>query len=486
MRAPAAPRRLLDWVGAALIVGLAVMGSPDGAVALADGAAAAPGPALALVVNSDSPALDFGVLQAALASALDTPVVVAAPGAGVRGTVTVTWRPSRRELAVTYQDGQRGAVSRVVPAPEDAAAAVEAATALAANLVHNEAAELLGPEPGPPAPALTPPPLPPPPAAVLVAPAPPPRPYQPVVLSFFYPLATNDQAPDVRTRLSVNVLYGRVGELDGLQLGMGANAVDAAVRGAQMAFVFNLAGGPVSGFQAAFGLNHADGPVHGFQTAFGVNSSCGGRGLQLAFGLNRSGAAWGGLQAAAINVAGEVRGMQLGLVNVAGRVHGVQLGLVNVAEDVEGIPIGLISVTDSGGVHPQLWSGTETVANLGLKFATRYTYTLLSGAARREGGQSLYGPGLAMGVRIPFLPAYFESDLGATYLLGGPLCCVEAKVGLADDRLLARWRSLLGFEAHRRFSLFAGAALTGLIRFHEPHDVRTMELRPELFGGVQL
>jgi hypothetical protein len=463
-------RCVAAWLGAALTAWAAV-------------AATATEPPLALVVNSDSPELTFARLQAALATSLDAQVVGASEQP-VRGTVTVTWRPSRRELAVTYQHGRRGTVSRVVPAPDDADGAIDAATALAANLVRNEADELLGPAPSPP--PLPPAPAPPPAAAVVAAPAPPPRPHAPVVGSILYPLASNYKEPDVRTRLSLNLVYGRVGELEGAQLGFGANAVDGPVLGGQVAFGFNLAGGAVSGFQAAMGLNYAGGPVYGFQSAFGLNRSGGGRGLQLSFGLNSAGGPWSGLQAGAVNVGQEVRGVQLGLVNVAGRVRGVQLGLINIAEDVEGIPIGLISVTRTGGVHPVFWSGTETAGNVGLKFATRYTYTLLSGSARRDDNQSLFGPGLALGVRIPFLPGYFESDLGATFLFGGPLCCVNVEVGLSDDLLLGRWRSLVGFEVHRRFSLFFGAALTALGRFEQAIPDRTIELRPELFGGVQL
>jgi hypothetical protein len=451
---------------------------------------------LALVVNSDSPELTFGRARASLEEALGAEVVVRppeppAPGQ-VRGTVTITWRPTRRELAVTYQDERRGTVSRIVQAPEDPEQALASATALAANLVRDEAAELLGDGPPPePQPGPAPAPRPPPPPIMLVAPAaappPPPRPYLLAVASLFYPLATNYLLPDVRTRLSVNGLYGKVGQLDGLQVGFGANAVDGPVAGAQLGMGFNVAGGPVDGFQTAIlGFNYAEDTVDGFQASMGLNRSGGGRGLQLTFGLNRTAGPWRGLQAGGLNVAEDVHGMQVGFINVAGRVRGVQLGLINIAEDVEGIPIGLISVTDSGGVHPVFWTGSQSQATLGLKFSTRYTYTLLSGAARREARDLQFGPGLALGFRLPFLPGYFESDLGAHFLFGGPLCCVSAKVGLADDLLLMRWRSLFGYQIHHRFSLFAGASLTALGRFHEPTDARSIQLVPELFGGIQL
>jgi hypothetical protein len=461
---------------------------------LGAGTAAADPPAVALVVNADSPQLDFQRLGPELAAAIGGPVVPATgqAAASARGTVTVTWRPSRQELAVTYQDRQRGTLSRIVPAPAELDDVVAEATALAANLVRNEADELLGTPAVPPAPVAPPPAhAPPTTASVTVATAAAPVGYAPVVASAFYPLATNHELPDIRTRLSLNLLYGRVGQLDGAQLGLGANSVDGPVSGVQLAFGFNLADGPVGGAQAALGLNYAAGPVSGFQASMLFNRSGGGRGLQFSLGVNSAGGTLSGLQAAAVNVAGDLRGVQVGLVNVARNVRGLQLGLINYADDVEGIPIGIISVTRSGGVHPVVWSGSESLAAVGLKLSTRYTYTLLSGAVRREDDQNLYGPGLAFGVRVPFLPGYFESDLGASFLFGGRVCCVDAKVGLSDDVLLPRWRSLIGFQAHHRFSVFAGAALTAVTRFHQPRPDgstadATVDLRPELFAGVQL
>ena len=481
---------------------LLVLGGPGHASAIDPEGTA---PAVVLVVNADSPDLTFERLQPALAGALGTPVI--APPAGVepsasappiRGTVTVTWRPSRRELAVTYQDARRGTVSRIVPAPADVEGAIASATELATNLVHNEAEELLGPALAPVVPAPVPAPGPlglwaespagdANEAVIARAPEPAaPRPYARVVASAFFPLATNAASPEVRTRLSLNLLYGHVGQLDGMQVGLGANAVDGTVTGLQLGGGFNVAGATVAGAQTALGANYAAGTLHGIQVAGLFNRHAGGRAVQLSLGVNSAGGPVHGLQVATVNVARDVHGVQVGLVNVARRVTGLQLGLINVADDIEGIPLGLISVTKSGGVHPQVWSSTETLAALGIKLSTRYTYTLLSGAARREERDTLFGPGLAFGMRVPFLPGYFETDLGATFLFGGPLCCPGKREGFGDDVLLGRWRALFGFEVHHRFSLFGGVALTGVTRFYQGEEDVTVDLRPEVFGGVQL
>ena len=68
----------------------------------------------------------------------------------------------------------------------------------------------------------------------------PPRPKPPntpATASFFYPAATNYATPDVLTSLSFNVLYGRVGQVEGVQIGGLVNHVGGDVRGLQVAGV---------------------------------------------------------------------------------------------------------------------------------------------------------------------------------------------------------------------------------------------------------
>jgi hypothetical protein len=447
-----------------------------------DPAAASPEPRrpLVLVVHSDDSAFGWRQVRQLLEPQLGAAIVERDGARTARGTVTVTWRPSRGELAVTYEEAGRGTVSRVVAAPEQIDQAVATAVDLAVNLVRDEADDLLGPRPSPPPPSAP---------MVVAAPAAPPAaaPSSVAAVAFFYPLASNAHTPELKVRFALGVFYSRVGAVDGLQLGLGVNRVDGPVSGAQLALGFNLATSTVSGFQISTFINHARGEVSGMQAALGYNGSAGVRGLQLGFGVNRTAGLVEGVQAGMLNLAGDVDGLQFGLVNVGHKVRGVQLGLVNIAEDVTGIPIGIISVTESGGVHPVVWGSTEAQANVGIKFSTRYTYTLFHGSARREDARALYGPGLALGARIPFLPGYFESDLGASYLFGGPLCCLSQRRGIADDLLFARLRVLVGAQLYRHLSLFAGAALTVRVRFDQPPpDKAEAALGPELFGGVQL
>jgi hypothetical protein len=288
-----------------------------------------------------------------------------------------------------------------------------------------------------------------------------------VTAAIFFPLATNFDVPEVHTRLNLNLLYGRVGALEGMQLG-GANQVDGEVAGAQLGLLFNVAGGSVHGVQLASAANLARADVHGFQLALLANRTQGDlEGFQLA-AVNTTGGNVDGGQFGVVNgAAGDVRGIQLGFVNVARNVRGMQLGLVNIADDVEeGLPIGIVSVTKSGGVHPVLWTSSASYVNVGIKFATRYTFTQFSGSATDEAGIRMYGPGLALGFRVPMSRWGFESDAWGAYLFGGPLYGVSRREGLQDDMLLTALRARLTFELHRHFSVFVGAALVGKVRFY--------------------
>jgi hypothetical protein len=99
---------------------------------------------VALAVNTDDPAFAWDRVRRAVAEALGAPVVATDDPSAIdrRGLLTVTWRPSRHELAVTYED-RRGIISRIVPAPDDVGAGVAAAASLAVNLARDQAAELL-------------------------------------------------------------------------------------------------------------------------------------------------------------------------------------------------------------------------------------------------------------------------------------------------------------------------------------------------------
>jgi hypothetical protein len=451
-----------------------------------------------LIVRVDDRALDRQALRRAIEDEIAAPVILDGDAAATdvpRRWLTVVLDVDRKELAVSFEELGRETVTRVVPAAADAGALIREAAWLAGNLLRDEASELVPRHAAPEPPLLAPSPLRlEPPVIVAVAPAQARRRSTPVTAALLFPLATNFDAPDIHTRLDVNVFYGRVGALEGMQLG-GANQVDGEVSGAQLGYLFNVAGGSVRGLQVTSAANLARADLHGFQLALLANRVRGDlEGFQLS-AVNTTGGKVDGGQFGVVNVAeSDVRGLQLGFVNVARNVRGMQLGLVNVADDVEGLPIGIVSVTKSGGVHPVLWTGSAAYVNVGIKFATRYTFTQFSGSATDEAGIRMYGPGLAIGFRIPMSRWGFESDAWGAYLLGVPLDGVSRREGLQDDMLLTALRARLTFELHRHFSVFVGAALVGKVRFHQAPPAAavdqspetTLRIGPDLNVGVQL
>lgn len=482
---------------------------------LAFGAEPAAEPATPLVVRieSSSPSVGSAEFLAALFRTLRRPLVASdAPSGSADAELSIRYDAAQRELVVTCYDRRRGSVTRVVEPPLEAAAVPETAALLAENLCTTqveaplEAATPLAPAPAPVVVPIFVPVA----APRAPSPPPPPRPHRIATAGLFFPVATNYREPTVRTHLQFNLVYGQVGQLDGFSLGV-VNAVEDSARGFNLALLANYAGGRASGLHGAGVLNsaksledgamlslvvnHSSGAVRGGQGSFGMNFGGAVRGVQAAGLMNlASGSVEGGQLALVSNVARDLDGVQLGLVNVARRVRGVQLGLVNVADDIDGVPIGLVNVRRSGGVRVLAWGGYTAHANLGLKFATRYTYSMLTFGYRREDDVNAFGPGFVFGVRVPVASDVSVAfDVGGDYLLGARLCCYESRteerIAHTKDRNHYRLRILPTWQLKPRFALFAGGGVSAKVPFALYSDFRgydqDVEVVPDFAAGLE-
>ena len=443
-----------------------------------------------IVLHSESSELTLESVRQAVSDELGIETVFAnsKESIGSRGVLTITYRPLTKELAITYSDTARGTVTRIVPAPERSADVPSFAALVAGNLVRDQAAELLPATAPVPVPAAAP-------LAAPVAAAAPSAPAQAQPREFlgnaalFFPLATNMNYPEVYTHFDLNLLYGHIGRLSGLELGM-LSTVSGDAQGVQASVLANLVGGQVKAGQFSFVFNRGR-SLEGVQLAFVNRADEAMQGVQLG-ALNSSGSPSRGLQVSALNLAGDFTGLQVGLLNIGQKVRGVQLGLVNVADDVDGVPIGLVSVSREGGVHPVVWISNTTYGNVGIKFATRYTYTMLSGAVHSDGDRGLYGGGFLLGGIIPVAQRIAtDIDVGALHLFANTACCRDRFTGAvarAHDETLGKVRASLRFELLRHFSLVAGAGVTGKVSYplrNGDTEVR-FTLLPEFFAGVQL
>jgi hypothetical protein len=526
---------IAHWIGGALgtVIQLSAAqgaeASSTAAVKSANGGELSGAAAVILTVYSDGPTVTPEALRVAVAQELGAAVVlgVTEPASPEGRTIVVTYHPSTRELAVSVRRVGRANTTRVVEAPEKPEDVVTVAALLASELARDsgEGTLISTREPANTLPASNSIAAPPPVASVNATKpgTSPPAEKTFAVASFFYPLATNLERPGVNTHLSFNLLYGRIGAIDGLELGL-VNTVSGSGRGVELGGLSSWVGGDFDGLQVGglyngsanaqgigltFGVNHVrgtrlggqvsglanvtQGNVRGFSATLGLNWARSVDGIEAAGLANVNRGAFNGLQLAPFNYAGDVTGVQVGVINVARRVRGVQLGLINVADDVEGVPIGVISVTRSGGVHPMFWASTASIANVGIKFATRYTYTFINVSGKEVNDRLRVGPGVGFGGSAPLSTVFFfEPDVGVTHLIGNTDCGAAGAFSAVErrrDETLIRLRGALKYRFVKHFSLFAGVGVVGRVTYpldrEGDTDYRVRSL-VEGFGGVEL
>jgi hypothetical protein len=284
--------------------------------------------------------------------------------------------------------------------------------------------------------------------------------YRPVSISFVPGFSTNGPASRYfRSNLSLNIIGGELGQVEGVELGGVFNIDEEDVYGYQGAGVFNIVGGVFGGvqqagvfniveqnmlgYQAAGVFNIADGGFGGGQQAgvfnivaneltgaqmAGIINIVGGEllGAQLSGVANVAGSGCIGTQLAGVvnvaeemsglqlsgvvNVAGELTGAQIGVVNIAGTGRGVQLGLVNIADDME-VPIGLVSIVKNGQFYVNAWATEFSSVNIGVKTGSRIIYNVFMLGWRPGGDDPRLYAGLGIGGHIPFDRFFLDIDI---------------------------------------------------------------------------
>lgn len=324
--------------------------------------------------------------------------------------------------------------------------------------------------------------------------------------AFLYPLATNMGRPEATSHFDLSILYGRVGAMRGAQIGSGLVLASRGVTGVQLATV-TASGGDVDGASVASAVAVTTGRAKGAQVAVGFAMAGRLRGLQMTSGLSIvRGRAEGvqvgvganlagdvvGAQVGGANVAGNVQGLQLGLVNVASdvkgaqlsfvnvgkNVKGAQLALVNIADDVDGAAIGIVSITRRG-VHPQVFGSTASYANAGLKFSTKYLYSLVVlgfGTPEVPVGDATPEVGVGLGTTLG-LGSRFDVDLDAVYSMVG----VRRDDGADGANHTLQARVLPGYVFAQHLRVFAG----GGVRIPLLFDRGGLGVGPLATAGVQ-
>lgn len=388
-----------------------------------------------LEVDSDTPSFSFNTLAPRLAGDLESAVTpMSARG---NANVRVRYRGASRELTVRVELGSERILERTVTATGDDNDVLSEAALLASNLVRDEARELLDiwrPAPSTPRPVVAP----------LERRRP--TPTSPVTFALAYPLATNLGRPEIRTHFDLSLVLGRVGQVEGAQIGLVGVYASRGLEGVQIATVASVVRGELRGAQVSVVASVVPGTIVGTQVA-GV-----------------------------ANVAGSVEGVQIGVVNVARNVHGVQLGVIDIADEVEGQQLGIVSISRRS-VHPIAWSSNLAYTNAGFKFVGRYVSTTAAmTVGTNETAFDELGFTGALGTRLVISPIsrrlVAEADLALTYidLAGG-----------AQGNLWLSPRLQVGWSLFEHLRIFGGLGSRFALVVGDGRKV----VRPEVLGGVE-
>jgi hypothetical protein len=484
-------------------------------------AQAASAPPLFLIVRGplypagSAPLIEPEPLRAAIEAELGTPVALST-GAAAPHLVVEGESLSAVRIAFVGEAGVATAepISRYVDVSSTREHATSTVALLAANLVRDEAGELLAvlraqnaavqPVAPAPAPALEPV-MPDAAATAALAQDDPLEPegcdpidLKPLVFgSDFVPYvgtSYRDRAQEQR-RLSLNFV-GWSGGLDGfelsfvaglhtrqvcgVQIAFGANLVNGAVSGAQVAML-NLARGRVDGVQVGM-LNGSGGTLSGVQVGLagialrdvegaqvGLANVARGRvdGAQLGLAnvalgrvegvqignVNFAGGGHEGFQLGLANISGgPVRGVQLGMANVsAGRVNGAMLGLLNVARDADAA-IGVVNVLWEGRTHVDLWVGDAGMGFVGVEHGSKRVHNIFGVGFGARNEEVVFAPVYGIGVRVAEAThVYADIDLLAHLLMTederddrldlASIFQVRAPIALRFTREIALWVS---------------------------------------------
>lgn len=331
--------------------------------------------------------------------------------------------------------------------------------------------------------------------------------------TFITPLGSNGAlAHKCVNRISLNMIAGISGGIEGLELGGFCNVVRKNVYGIQLAGFSNSVLGDVNGLQGAGFVNYSGGKLTGLagsgfcnvnlgktkggqisgfanyngDSLYGVqmsgfaNCNLGNfKGIQTSGFVNYNHKQFYGLQGSGfVNVCGNdlkgaqlagyanitkgnVEGMQAsGFVNVAKKVKGIQLGIINVADSIDGISIGFLNIVKKGLHQIEISSDEMRFTNLAIRTGTHKFFNVFdAGFTSRKGGL-LWHFGYGIGTSIKLSEKFrTECILSAHHLSQGLMyfgTSEQYKLYIGVDYKIS---SKIHLAAGPTFNLYLGDAL---------------------------
>lgn len=241
-------------------------------------------------------------------------------------------------------------------------------------------------------------------------------------VTFVPPLGTNGALSGlVDNKLSLNVLIGYNGGLNGAEVGGLFNIIRQDMTGVQVAGLGNVVGRYTEGVQVGGLFNHNLGDARAVQVAGLYNYNRGFLdGVQVAGLANVSSQYSRSIQTAGfINIADEIDGGQIaGFVNIAKKIRGFQIGIVNIADSSEGVAIGIVNFIRNG-IH-QLEIGYSDLSQYSLAYRSgsgKFFSTISFSSTLPIQDTSLMCYGFAIGNRAKLgKHFYWNTDLGTQHM----------------------------------------------------------------------
>lgn len=309
------------------------------------------------------------------------------------------------------------------------------------------------------------------------------------------------KSAEVTNKISVNVLWGVNGGVEGMEVGGLFNHIKNDVTGVQIAGLGNTVGGNTVGTQASGLFNVNKGSVQGVQAAglFNISGETDAvqtagvfnittddfAGVQASGFFNISAGKADGVQASSLfniaggktkgqfsslfNIAHDVEVCQISsLLNVGKNVKGLQIGLINVADSTSGVPIGLLNIIKNGYNRVEFSAGDALYANFALKLGARSFYNIFHFGARWDeisiaqdvpaGSDPMtqtstlmsWGLGYGFGTTIGFSPRTLMNIEAVAIHVN------ELEEWTTELNLLNQLRLLIDVRTGKHTSLFAG------------------------------
>jgi len=345
-----------------------------------------------------------------------------------------------------------------------------------------------------------------------------------IQVSFVPPMSTNGSSnANTTNNLSLNILAGYSGGLEGIEVGSLANVIKGNVTGVQVSGLVNVVKQDVKGVQVASFLKTNGGRLEGAQVAGFLNASksdssnavqiagfgnlnagdlYGGQvsgyfnvnngyligpqvsgfinvnngpilGAQAAGFLNINNGNLNGAQVAGfMNIASKnVQGSQVaGFINVSGKnINGVQVaGFLNRAKNVRGSQVGVINIADSvSGVQVGLFSFSRNGYRRLEVFGMENLHSNLAFKIGSKKFHNIFTVGINPFESSPRWSYGYgfgsEFDLGKNFNLNLDLVCNQvqenSKKWNEDLNLLNQFKCNFGYHPGKRTTIFAGPTI---------------------------